>query len=184
MNKQNNNKSFSVKTLTMISIFIALIAVMTSFSIAIPGGHGYIHLGDSMVYTSAWIIGGPAAGIASALGSALADVLLGYPQYALATLVIKFLMAYVCYLLMKAFSYKIGMNILAMAIASLILVVGYSFYEYFLSGMGGAIASIVPNIIQAVGGVTIGVVLIAILNRIDALTPYIRWKADKKNEQD
>ena len=183
MNKEKNRKAFPLSKLTMIAVFIALIAVLTSFPVAIPGGHGYIHLGDSMIYTCAWALGGPAAGVASAAGSALADILLGYPQYAIATLIIKFLMAYICYLIMKAFSYKMGTNIFAMAIASLIMVAGYVGYEYILSGRGGAVVVVIPNLIQAVGGVVLGAVFVAVLNSIRAFDPYIKWKADKQNEQ-
>ena len=89
MNK-HNNKSMPVRTLTMAAIFAALITALTTFSFPIPGGYGYIHAGDSMIYTCAWALGGPVAGFAAAIGSALADILLGWAQYAPATAVIKF----------------------------------------------------------------------------------------------
>ena len=182
MNKEKNRKAFPLSKLTMIAVFIALIAVLTSFPVAIPGGHGYIHLGDSMIYTCAWALGGPAAGVASAAGSALADILLGYPQYAIATMIIKFLMAYICYLIMKAFSYKMGTNIFAMAIASLIMVAGYVGYEYILSGRGGAVV-VVIHIPEKSFLIIVGAVFVAVLNSIRAFDPYIKWKADKQNEQ-
>ena len=72
---------------------------------------------------------------------------------------------------------------MAMVAASLILVSGYVAFEYFLSGAGGATAVIVPNLIQAAGGVAVGAVIVTVLNSIDALTPYIKWKADRQNEQ-
>lgn len=177
MNKINNK--FSVKTLTMTAIFIALVTVLTAFvSFAIPGGYGYIHPGDSMIYLCAWALGGPIAGLASALGSALADILIGYPQYAIATFIIKFLMGYVCYLIMKAFSYKKITNVIGMIAASLIMVAGYVGYEYFLSGIGGATAALVPNLIQAAGGVAIGAVVVTVFDSIKGLNPYVTWKAN------
>ena len=180
MNNKNNN--FSVRRLTMTAIFIALITVLTAFvSFAIPGGYGYIHPGDSMIYLCAWALGGPIAGLASALGSALADILVGYPQYAIATFVIKFLMGYVCYLIMKAFSYKKLTNITGMIVASLIMVAGYVGYEYFLSGIGGATAALVPNLIQAAGGVIIGAVAVTVFDSINALSPFVTWKVKKNN---
>jgi len=180
MNSKNSN--FSVRTLTMTAIFIALVTVLTAFvSFAVPGGYGYIHPGDSMIYLCAWALGGPIAGLASALGSALADILVGYPQYAIATFVIKFLMGYTCYLIMKAFSYKKITNIIGMIVASLIMVAGYVGYEYFLSGIGGATAALVPNLIQAAGGVIIGVVAVTVFDSINALSPFVTWKEKKNN---
>jgi len=185
MNNQIKNNKFTVRTLTTMAIFTALITILTAFvSVAIPGGYGYIHLGDSMIYTCAWALGGPVAGIVSALGSMLADILIGYPQYALATLVIKFLMGYVAYLIMKAFSYKTFTNIIAMCVAAIIMVVGYCSYEYFLSGMGGATAALVPNLIQAAGGVIFGSVVIIVFDNIKAFSPFVTWKVNKKYEQD
>ncbi|MEX1376096.1 MAG: ECF transporter S component [Eubacteriales bacterium] len=181
MNNQNN-KNFSVKKLTVSAIFIALISLLTSFSFAIPGGHGYIHLGDSMIYTCAWALGGPIAGIVSALGSALTDVMLGYTQYVPATLIIKFLMGYVAYLIMKAFKYRYFADILAMIVSSIIMVAGYTFFEYLLD-KAGAVAVIVPNLIQAVGGVVTGAAVILLLDNISAFSPYILWKANKEDER-
>lgn len=175
-------KSFPLRKLTVAAVFAALITILTTISIPIPGGHGYVHLGDSMIYACAWAVGGPIGGVAAAIGSALADVLLGWSQYALATLVIKFFMGYICFRLMKAFAYKAAGNIFAMVIASLIMVAGYCSFEYLLSGRGGAVAALAPNLIQAAGGVGLGAVLILALDKIKALNPYIAWKANKNNE--
>ena len=182
MNNQNK-KIFSVKTLTMSAIFTALITVLTMFvSVAIPGGHGYIHLGDSMIYACAWALGGPLAGVASALGSILADFFLGYLIYIPATLVIKFLMGYVCFLIMKAFKYRFITSILAMIAAALIMLLGYTLYEYILVRIIDPV-TFLNNLVQAVGGVVTGAILIFVLDKINAFTPYITWKANKANER-
>ncbi len=180
MSNKNDNK-ISIRTLTTTAIFIALITLMTAFvSVPIPGGYGYIHLGDSMIYTCAWVLGGPVSGIASAFGSALADILAGWPQYAIATFIIKFLMGYICYLVMKGLSYRKWTNIIGMITAAIIMVAGYVGYEYFLSGAGGAVAAIVPNLIQGAGGVVMGAVIVSIFDSINALSPFVTWKANKQ----
>lgn len=71
-------------------VFTALVALATSsFSLYIPATRGFFNLGEVMVYTSA-LIGGPVVGfVAGGLGSALADVVLGYTQFAPGTFVIK-----------------------------------------------------------------------------------------------
>lgn len=179
-----NNQKINVKKLALAAIFMALITVTTmAISIPIPGGHGYINAGDAMIYVCAWAVGGPLGGLAAGIGAALADLLLGWAQYAPATLVIKFLMGFVCFLIMKAFKYKTLLNVFAMAAASIIMVAGYFAFDYILSGIGGAAAAVPSNLIQAAGGVVIGMILVTILDSIKALNPLIAWKADKKDEQ-
>lgn len=177
-----NNNKLSLRRLTVAALFAALVTILTMFaSIPIPGGHGYVHLGDSMIYACAWAVGGPIAGVAAAIGSALADVLLGWSQYAPATLIIKFAMGFVCYLIMKAFKYKTATNIFAMAVAAVIMLVGYSLFEYILVGIGGAMEAFVLNLGQAIGGVVLGTVFVIALDKIKALDQFIAWKVERKN---
>ena len=70
-----------------------MVTVCTAF-IKIPTGinAGYLHFGDSMIYISGCILG-PWALLASAIGGALADILAGSPQWAIATAIIKALNA-------------------------------------------------------------------------------------------
>ena len=71
------------------AVFSSLVFAATLVSIYFPATGGYFNLGESMVYTAA-LLGGPLVGaVAGGLGSALADVYLGYAQYAPGTLVIK-----------------------------------------------------------------------------------------------
>ena len=76
-------------------VFAALVYAATLVSIATPVTKGYFNLGESMVYTAA-VLGGPAVGaIAGAVGSAAADLTLGYAHYAPGTFVIKGLEGYI-----------------------------------------------------------------------------------------
>lgn len=78
-----------IKTVVYTSIFSALVFAATLISIQTPITKGYFNLGESMVYTSA-IIGGPIiGGLAGGIGSAFADLYLGYSYYAPGTLAIK-----------------------------------------------------------------------------------------------
>ena len=76
-----------IKQLALISVFIAGITLMTmGFTITIF--QGYINLGDTLVMGMGLVVGWPFA-LLGGIGAALADVLLGYGQYAFFTLVIK-----------------------------------------------------------------------------------------------
>jgi len=79
----------SARTLAYASVFTALVFAATLVAVEIPATRGYFNLGETMVYTAA-ILGGPlVGGVAGGVGSALADIYLGYGVYAPGTLVIK-----------------------------------------------------------------------------------------------
>jgi len=77
------------RLLAFSGVFAGLVFAATLVSVYFPATGGYFNLGESMVYTAA-ILGGPLVGaVAGGLGSALADIYLGYAQYAPGTLIIK-----------------------------------------------------------------------------------------------
>ena len=117
--------------------------------------------------------------LAAGLGSALADVLAGYSQYAPATFVIKALMAVFACLIFKSLSNKtrIGAKILGGFAAEIIMVGGYFAYEAVILKYGiGAAGSIVPNIIQGIAGIaaafTLSSVLDAAISRSKTLSDF------------
>ena len=76
--------------IAIIAIFTALVAVATIiFSIYVPATRGYFNVGESMVYLSAILFGPYVGAFAGGVGSMMADLYLGYPLYAPATLIIK-----------------------------------------------------------------------------------------------
>ncbi|MDK2823856.1 MAG: hypothetical protein PWQ67_1062 [Clostridia bacterium] len=82
-----------VKKLTLGGLMIALVFVTTfSIKIPIPFTQGYIHAGDSMIFIAAILLGWKYGAIAGGVGSALADILGGYANWALPTLIIKTIM--------------------------------------------------------------------------------------------
>lgn len=93
MNRQlQSNK---IQNLTILGLLIALVAVSTMMiKIPVVSTEGYIHLGDSMIFLAAIMFGKKKGAIAGGLGSAMADLLLGYTHWILPTLIIKGLMGY------------------------------------------------------------------------------------------
>jgi len=85
------------KTSPTTTIQIAVAAVFTSlvtaatmvFSIYVPTTQGFFNIGETMVYITALLFGPFIGAFAGGVGSMAADLLLGYPQYAPATLIIK-----------------------------------------------------------------------------------------------
>jgi len=76
--------------LSITAIFTSLVFVATTiFSISVPQTRGFFNIGETMVYTTALLFGPLVGAFAGGVGSMLADLFLGYSQYAPATLVIK-----------------------------------------------------------------------------------------------
>jgi len=80
-----------------VSVSIALAGVMTAlvcvatvaFQAYFPLGGGYINAGEGVIYVTALLFGPIIGGVAGGVGSMLADILLGFTQYAPAALLIK-----------------------------------------------------------------------------------------------
>ena len=89
-------KESNLKTLIRYSVLMALTTVMTMV-IHIPtvGTNGYLNLGDMVVFIAALTMGKKAGFIVGGLGSALADLLLGYTHYAPITFIVKGLEGYI-----------------------------------------------------------------------------------------
>ncbi len=84
-----------IKKLTYAGLMTALTFISTSF-LAFPVAftNGYIHLGDGFVLSCGVVLGKKYGALAAGIGSALADIYLGYASWALPTFIIKFIMAY------------------------------------------------------------------------------------------
>ena len=120
---------------------------------------------------SAWLLGGVYGGLAAGIGSALADLLSGYGYYVPGTFIIKFLMAFVAYLLFKKltemFSNKIVAVLVSGVVAEVIMIVGYFLYKAFILGKGylAAVPSIFSNMGQGITSLIIAIVLFFALEK-------------------
>ncbi|NLB61910.1 MAG: ECF transporter S component [Clostridiales bacterium] len=159
-----SGNTFKTKKIVLGGLFAALITLVTYLAIRIPGGSGYIHLGDSVIFVAAFVLGGLGSAAAAAVGSALTDIILGFAIYAPGTFVIKGLTALVAAMLMKAFKPKL--RILAILIASLIIPIGYFAYELsFITTFEVAIVNIPFNLLQTTVGSIVGYALTIALEK-------------------
>ena len=116
------------------AMFTALICAATLvIQIPTPVTSGYVNVGDCFVLTAGWFLGPWYGLFAGGVGSALADLISGYPHYIPGTFVIKGLMALVAALLSHRLRGKqpsrVGRLISALA-AELIMVGGYFLYAW------------------------------------------------------
>ena len=152
--------STKTRKITTTAVIMALVYVVTIvLVIPVPAIRGaYFNLGDVIVYCSAFILGGPYAAIAAGIGSGLADLTVGSQIYVPATIVIKACMALIVGAMTKK-SNSVKQYIIACVVAALVMAFGYFGYETLLMGIGGAILTLVPNLIQAGCGAALAIVL-------------------------
>ena len=87
------SNSVSVRFLCKTAMMTALICIMTAVP-RIPIPLGYAHLGDAFIVLAVLFAGRREGIWAAGIGSALADVLGGFPIWIVPTLIIKSVMAY------------------------------------------------------------------------------------------
>ncbi len=153
------------KKIVIASLLAALTCVATML-IKIPSPlKGYINLGDCVVLLSGWLLS-PLYGFLSAgIGSALADIFAGYVAYAPATFVIKGVMALIAFYLFKYFKSRVASG----AIAEVFMVLGYFVFEGFLYGFAPSVVNILPNAVQGVAGLILGIILLKVFEKNNIL---------------
>ena len=142
----------------------ALVAVSTLL-IRIPNPMGgYFNLGDVMVFVSALTFGPIDGGFSGGLGSAIADIV-GFPLFAIPTLIIKGLEGLIAGLLTN--KKQVYRDIIAVVIAGVEMVVGYFIVEWLVLqwGLVSALAEVPANIGQIVIGGIIGIPIAYLLRR-------------------
>lgn len=100
MNGNAKKKFFTLETLVFTALMAAVVCVATFLRIPLLGSK--VHLGNTAGLLAGLLLGGPAGGIAAGLGSALNDLVSGYSiDEVFVTFVSKFVMAYVCGVLIR-----------------------------------------------------------------------------------
>ena len=121
----------SMTDFCMTAVCMALTCIATML-IQIP------HLGDSVILITAYLFGPVVGALAGGIGSAMADILTGYPVWAVPTLLIKTIMPLIaCYIFQNKVSRKpvISVRVLVGAVVTLLfMTAGYVFFGGILYG--------------------------------------------------
>lgn len=158
-NEKTKERS-KLRLTALCGIFAALVFIGTQ--IRIPTAIGYINLGDGVILIASYFIG-PAAFFPAAIGSALSDLIAGYPMYIAPTFLIKGLMGLVAALIMtrahgkKAWGFVL--RLIASVSAELIMVAGYFVFEALYYDIAAAAGSVVFNLIQAGAAIVLAIPL-------------------------
>lgn len=159
----------NLKTMTRYAVLIALTTVMTMVvHIPTPSTKGYLNLGDMVVFVAAFMFGKKGGFLVGGLGSALADILLSYTQYAPITFVVKGLEGFIAGAI---FDTNVGEKypIVATAVGGVWMAIGYYIAEIFMYGAKAALVGIPGNIIQGLFGAVTSIVVVAGLKKAHAV---------------
>lgn len=182
--KEREDNVKKIKRTILNGLMIAAVLLVTMFT-KIPGPLGYFNIGDSSIIIAAVMLGKKSGFIASAFGSALADVLLGYAYFAPVTFFVKGFEGFVIgYIIYKASGSKVindeVLRILAIIAGSIVMVTGYFFAEIYILrlfsteyGYIKALSELPINAVQ--GGVSafVGYIIATSLSRINGLKQMI-----------
>ncbi len=148
------------------AMLAALVLVATLF-IQIPLAVGYANMGDGLILAGAGFLGIYAAP-AAAVGSALADLLLGYMVYIPATFVVKGAIGLAAGLLLKKCKRPVQ-RIALFALCEIWMVVGYFLFECVMYGAGAAVGTLLPNLMQGAVGLVVASALFPVTGRLKNL---------------
>ena len=157
-------KTTKIKLMTYAALFAAAVYVMTMLSF--PMGLGYVHVGDALIMLCASLLPTPYAVAAAAIGGALSDLTLAYTAYIPATFIIKGLIA-LCY---TAKNDKIicKHNIISFVGSIAVTVGGYYITECIIyNSLVSPIASLLPNLLQAVCSIILYAIVGAALDKFN-----------------
>ncbi|MDQ1371607.1 MAG: hypothetical protein QG582_521 [Candidatus Thermoplasmatota archaeon] len=155
-------KFVSPKTVALYGVLTALTAAITIMTvIPFPPTKGYFNLGEAMVFFSAFTFGWRAGLICGGVGSAAADLIIGFGMFAPTTLVAKGAEGLVAGVLGRIKGGKPWAYALGIACGGACMVTTYFLSEWLIMdyAFAVAVAEIPTNIAQVTIGGTVGTLL-------------------------
>lgn len=154
----------STRQLTLAALFMALTTVATMvIHIPVPATQGFVNVGDSFVLLSGLLFSHYYGALIGGVGSALADLFLGYTIFAPVTLIVKAIEALLA-------SYIDRGNTVSRVIAVIVgvawMVFGYFIFEVFMFDLPVALSAVIPNSIQGIVSAGLALLLYPIVRRL------------------
>jgi uncharacterized membrane protein len=170
-----NDKIVKLVTAALMAAMTCVVTMILPIKIPL-GNEGYIHPGDAFVMLSGIILGPLYGSLAAGIGSALSDLLLGYPHYVIPTFIIKTFAAFLCSYTYRKFHTK--PVILPCIFSGIVVTVGYFLYENLIFGstFTAAIVGVPFNILQSILGIILVCILLPLLKKV----PQIKRMMEEK----
>ena len=168
---------------------IATIAVLTAVTavftylvrIPIAPTRGYLNLGDVAIYFSAFTIGPFTALLAGGLGTGLADLIAGYPQWIPISMLVHGLQGLLAALVAVVPLKPRGRWpfppawLAAGGVGTLVMCAGYFIAGAVMFGAGAALVELPGNLLQNVAGLAAGIPLSLAVRKAYPPVAELRW---------
>ncbi|MDD4568574.1 MAG: ECF transporter S component [Tepidanaerobacteraceae bacterium] len=150
-----------IKKLAFMGLFAALLVIATVIlRFPVPTYNLYFNLGEAVIYLVALLYGGFPGALIGGMGSALADIIGGYPVWAPITFIIKGLEGYTVGVLANRNRY------LAVTIGGIVMIAGYAAAAGILYGIGAVPVELAGDFVQVCAGAIIALFLHSRLKNI------------------
>lgn len=150
-----------IKELALTGLFSALLIVATAvLRFPVPTFNLYFNLGEAIIYLTALLYGSIPGALIGGVGSALADIIGGYPIWAPITFIIKGLEGYIVGSLANKNKY------IAVISGGITMMAGYALAAGLLYGIGAVPIELAGDFVQVTVGAVISLFLHSRLKNI------------------
>ena len=181
MNDEKQSASLALRIATL-AILTAVTTVFTLVvRIPIMPTRGYLNLGDVAIYFAAFTLGPFTALIAGGLGTAFADLISGYSQWAPLSLIIHGGQGFLAGLIAVIATRKTNRTgfsffwLLAAVVGTVFMCAGYFVSGGFMYGFAAALTELPGNVLQNLAGVLGGIPLAIAVRRAFPPVAQLRW---------
>lgn len=163
---QNPNRMTTKELVLVAMITAATVVIARIFIIPVPMTHGNINLCDAGIFIAALLLGKRDGVIVGGLSGFLLDLISGYSQYMLFSLIVHGLEGWVA----GYFGYqtKRSTQIMGLAIATIVMVSGYFVTDSILYKIPVGALGVPMNLVQGIVGAIVGYLMsYGLKNRIN-----------------
>ena len=154
------------KEMTKLAMMVALTVTLSIlFIIPIPATKGFVTLCEVGIYASAMLFGPTGGFLVGALSGGLIDLISGYPEWAIFSIVIHGLQGFILGYLYNKFPNRKGL-FFGFLFASLFMIIGYAIATALLFGWPAGLASLPGNLVQNIFGIAVTIPLYHALQRV------------------
>ncbi|MGM0123977.1 hypothetical protein IGI37_001351 [Enterococcus sp. AZ194] len=154
------------RDLTKLAMMVAItVSVSLMFIFPVPQTKGFVTLCEVGIYTSALLFGPTGGLFVGALSGGLIDLISGYPEWAIFSVVIHGIQGWLLGYFMTKYPNKKGV-FSGFVLASLWMIAGYALATSLLYTWPAGLASLPGNLIQNIFGIVVTIPLYQALQKI------------------
>ncbi|MFD1671084.1 ECF transporter S component [Agrilactobacillus yilanensis] len=146
-------KRLSTTQVVYLALLIALnVTIARVFLIPVPMTRGNINLCDAGIFIAAMLYGRKQGAIVGGLSGLLLDLISGYAQYMIFSLIVHGLEGYIAGFLAEKGKNSRAARFTGMGIGVIVMVIGYAITDTILYNWSAGFLSIPMNVIQGIAG--------------------------------